>query len=212
MFTSTIQLFDDYYRYADASQSVGFNRDLACEVREKLEQIDYIVSKVRNLEQNILAVHSRLEEVLRTHIENLKARGQSFEANPIPAEAIITREEEETILRAEFEMKLLTEAFYYFAGRVRSILRHSSAPLPGLASFECEGVRNTRNKLLEHPEGKGSHVFIRSFAWGGAQGPVIKALRYDPQQHVFPDRGLYENAREFRENLERCIRTALGIA
>ena len=106
-------------------------------------------------------------------------------------------------------MKLLAEAFYYFAGRVRTILRNTQAPLPGLACFECDGVRNTRNKLLEHAEGKDSQVSIQSFGWGGSRGPVIKALRYGGQENVFPDRGLYENAEEFRVNLERCIRAAI---
>lgn len=206
MFANTIALFDAYYRKVDAAHVAGFNRDLGCEVRERLEQLEYIIARVRALEQSVAAVQSRSQASFHAHIEDVKARGASLETEPVPPGASITREEAKVVETAEFEMKLLVETFYYFAGRVRTILRNAQAPLPGLTSFECAGVRNTRNKLLEHPEGKDSQVSIQSFGWGGSQGPVIKALRYGGQENVFPDRGLYENAEEFRVNLERNLR------
>ena len=53
-----------------------------------------------------------------------------------------------------FEMETLVEAFYYFAFRLRQVIQQ----LPDLNNFECKGVRNVRNKLLEHPEGADSGV------------------------------------------------------
>ena len=38
---------------------------------------------------------------------------------------------------------------------------------------------------------------------------MIKEARYSGQEH-FPDRGLYVNAEEFRDNLEALLRIALG--
>ena len=49
-FKSIIALFDDYYRLADAKNVPDFNRDLGCEVRERLLQLEYIVDRVRQLE------------------------------------------------------------------------------------------------------------------------------------------------------------------
>ena len=94
------------------------------------------------------------------------------------------------------ELRTLTEAFYYIAARTRSVLR--SGELPGLKSFECPGVRNVRNKLLEHPEGADSRVFTAGFGFGGDTGPHVKAVRRTGQEDIFPDAGLYKNAQEFQ--------------
>jgi hypothetical protein len=102
---------------------------------------------------------------------------------------------------ARTELKILTEGFYYCAARARAIARNSRAPLPGLGSFECTGVRDVRNKLLEHPEGSDSGVLVVSFGRGGTDGPVIKPLRQLSQVNVFPDAGLFRNAEQFRVNL-----------
>lgn len=105
------------------------------------------------------------------------------------------------------ELRTLTEAFYWVASRTRAVLR--SGALPGLESFECVGVRNVRNKLLEHPEGRDSKVFTASFAFGGVNGPHIKAARRVGQEEVFPDAGLYPNAQAFQEEFERLLRVCM---
>jgi len=212
MFESTSILFDEYCRHLDTKETQGFNRDLGCEVRERLQQLNYIVERVRKLENIAQQALSRHQARLIEHIEDLKSRGISYESAPFPSSARVTEEEFKTNDEASFEMKLLTEAFYYLAGRVRTILRNAQAPLPGLTNFECEGARNVRNKLLEHAEGGDSQVSICSFGWGAAHGPMLKALRYGGQEHVFPDRGLYENAEEFRDNLEHRLRAVLSTS
>ena len=153
MFAGTIRAFDDYYRAADAGNLPGFNRDLGCEVRERLQQLAYIIEKVRELEGTERGAFSRGQQALKDHVIDLKNRGIDFESVPAPPDTQITREEAQTAQRASFEMKLLTESFYYLAGRVRTIVANPGKPLPGLGSFECEGVRDVRNKLLEHAEG-----------------------------------------------------------
>lgn len=115
------------------------------------------------------------------------------------------------VLRSNsFEIRLFTEAFYYFASRLRTILRNKEEPCPLLKGFECAGVRDVRNKLLEHPEGQDSRVFGWSWTIGTAEGPILKVDRENHQVNVFPDRGLYVNAEELKENLERELQRALA--
>jgi hypothetical protein len=177
MFEDVIATFDEYYRLLDHENSPGFIRDLGCEVRERLQQLDYMITRVRDAES---------------------AANKALSTTPI-----------QPFLGHVFEMKLMAESFYFFAARVRSILKHGSRPIPGLNNFECEGVRNVRNKLIEHPEGRDSQIFIRSWAWGASRGPVLKAVRHGGQEDVFPDPGLYANAEEFRDNLMQVLKHAI---
>ena len=62
-----------------------------------------------------------------------------------------------------------------------------------------------RNKLLEHVEGKDSQVFIEGLGWGKENGPALKAARYAGQEVIFPDKGLYANATEIKDNLETIL-------
>ena len=101
------------------------------------------------------------------------------------------------------ELWMYVECFYYLAFRTRNIIRN----LPGLNSFDCPGIRNVRNKLLEHPEKSGA-VLRQSFSWGRASGPVIKARRMEKEIRIFPDVGLYENYLEFQENLNVLLKKA----
>jgi hypothetical protein len=64
--------------------------------------------------------------------------------------------------------------------------------------------------LLEHVEGKGGQIFLESFAWGGLNGPIVKAARKDNQTSIFQDAGLYANAKEIKVNLETLLRKSLG--
>lgn len=209
MFESTIELFDRYYKKLDSEKSSSFNRDIGCEVRERLKQIDYLVKAVSDREQQHEAVMSRYFDVSKKHFDHVKASGLDWENTPAPEGMQLTREEFQESERLEFEIQLFTECFYYLAGRLRTILRNKAEPLPKLSSFECEGVRNVRNKLIEHAEGRDSQVSIRSFGFGSAQGPVLKSIRHRGQEGVFPDRGLYQNALEIKHNLERLINKAL---
>jgi hypothetical protein len=99
--------------------------------------------------------------------------------------------------------------FYHTAWRLRTILRNTVAPLPYLSSFEAKGVREVRNKLIEHPEGADSRVFATSRALSRTDGVQIKGGRYSDQLHVFRDLGFAANAEEFRLELEKSLTDAL---
>jgi hypothetical protein len=212
VFKTTISLFDDYYRHLDASKAPGFNLNLGCEVRKRLEQLEFIIGKVRRLEVEAAEPLARFKAEFQEHALIVHKHDGQANAPVLPPLTQITPEEFSAYHRAQFEMELLTEAFYYFAGRIRTIIKSPEKPLPGLGAFECVGVRNTRNKLLEHAEGRDSRVHMIGFGWGAACGPVIKAIRQSEQVDVFPDKGLYLNAEEFRANLVRVLQTSLGRA
>ena len=69
---------------------------------------------------------------------------------------------------------------------------------PGLKGFEAPGVRDVRNQLLEHPEGKNSTVIENGRSYSLTDGPIVKGT---DKVEIFPDRGLYVNAEEFRAEL-----------
>lgn len=208
-FQSTIDLFDEYYRGADRIKLAGFNRDLAVELRERLEQLGWLVDQIRALEERSEAAMTRAKLAFSAHVERLKREGLDFEKQPVPEDAKVTREEARDSIDAQFQMKLYSESFYYLAGRARALLRNKDEPLPGLGGFESRGVRDVRNHLLEHPEGSASRIFIASWAWGGPQGPVMKSIRYAGQEDLFRDAGLYVNASEFIGQLEMLLGAAL---
>jgi hypothetical protein len=99
------------------------------------------------------------------------------------------------------ELWMYVESFYYLAFRTRNVIKR----LPGLSSFDCPGIRNVRNHLLEHPENKNSGILTESFSWGKASGPVIKVRRKEIERRIFPDAGLYANYLEFQEKLKLLL-------
>jgi hypothetical protein len=211
LFQSTITLFDRYYRAVDSARARGFNRELGVELRERLQQMDWLVSRVQELEQRADNAMARSQAVFRAHVERIQREGLDYEAEPAPGHVQLTSTEAADMLTAEFEIKLNTESFYYLAGRARTLLRHGEEPLPGLASFEAKGARDVRNHLLEHPEGASSRVFANSWGRGGVSGPVLKSIRNTGGQMVFRDAGLYVNATEFRDRLEQVLTVALRV-
>lgn len=97
--------------------------------------------------------------------------------------------------QASDEIELLAECFYYLAFRTQRLI----ASLPHLKGFEVSGVRDVRNHLIEHPEGKDSGVINRGFQFGAERGPVLRGPRLETDPKDWQDPGLYANAREFRE-------------
>lgn len=150
----------------------------------RLEQLDFLLSRIQQLDLE------RIKYIGRPNPE-IPSDGKELRSNA-------------------FEVRLHTEAFYHFAGRLRSIIRHKEQPCPLLTSFECAGVRDVRNKLLEHPEGRDSRILTWSWTIGSPEGPILKVHRETHEVAVFPDRGLYVNARELKDGLEAALQRALG--
>jgi hypothetical protein len=209
VFEATVVLLDDYYRLMDQKSRGGFVRDLAVEVRERVEQLEYLVRRVQEAEGAMGFIQAATFEAMRARRILLDEDGLEWESDKYPT-AQMTEPDFATLEAAMFEARLFTECFYYVAHRIRSILRSHAHPLPGLQSFEAKGVRDVRNILLEHA-GQGVHdVTVPSFGFGGPDGPAVKAVRPTAQVGKHADSGLYVNAAEFRDALENALRRELA--
>lgn len=201
MFQPVIKKFGKYLDKMEAENPSGFSDDLWNEVNKRLKQLDWLY-------KHISKKHSKcMESVWREHRRTERLRNeQEWTSGSI---IVPKTRDSRKIDKLMFEIEMFTESFYSLAGRMRTALRSGS--LPGLQSFECEGARNVRNKLLEHPEGKDSRVFGQSFGIGGEEGPILKVEREDDQEAIFPDAGLWANAKEIRDEfgslLDRILRT-----
>ena len=98
------------------------------------------------------------------------------------------------------QLWLMTEAFYYFAFRFRQVLRSA-----GFKNFDPVGVREVRNFLIEHPQKKAG-IVLQTLQFGDKNGPVLKP--FGGSEESVRDPGLYVNAREFQEKLERALTRA----
>ncbi len=191
---------DEHYRWCDRACG-GAHNEPGVEARKRVGQLIWLLREIEKLVTEAAA----LSEIWQAPGRAIAAEGADpeswFERMKMP--------EVEAALRKQATLheplEVLTEAFYWLAARTRSVVRQ----LPGLEKFEAEGVRNVRNHLLEHPEGKSSRVLVTSFASGGPQGPVVKGVRYDHHANVWPDKGLFVNAAEFAANLKARAEAAV---
>jgi hypothetical protein len=184
--------FERYLLLVRASNSAtSFQRDdLAAEVVERLAQLAFIT-------KNLNEINAQFRTVVMAEVVNENGEKEMYNA---------TQDRDKHLV---FVMRMLTESFYYFAFRVRQILRNKVHQFPLLGSFEAAGVRDVRNQLIEHPEGKDSRVFNRTFAWSLESGMHLKSGRQVWESKEFADNGLDANAGEFNENLRVALSRAI---
>lgn len=208
MFSEVIILFDQYVASPTTAQQPSFNVDLAAEVQERLRQLDLIVAKVRSLEEAGAAHQRQFAAKLWTHGEIPESVGVSAPREMSAEITSLLTANRTHMVDSTREIRLLTEAFYYFAFRVSQILTHHSKPLPGLSTFECVEMRDVRNHLIEHPE-RNSKLYAQSFVYGQVAGPALKTGDLGKIGEHFRDAGLYVNANTFQQNFVRVLRRAI---
>jgi hypothetical protein len=189
MFDAIIPILDLYTeKYGHAN---GYEPHLAAEVKVRLAELQFIVDRVHVVETDgeVNAIQSSIKAAQESPAKAFEVFGNLIGA-------------------MSTEAKVLSEAFYNSAWRIRQLVRYYAKPLPGV-SFECIGVRDVRNQLIEHPE-KGDKIFIQSFATGGPNGPVLKVYRPTGTATTFQDMGLYVNAEEFADSLSQALGSALA--
>jgi hypothetical protein len=188
IFATAIECWDQYC--AMYHQSEGYHQDLAAEVKERLRMLDFILKRVPVLEVTSNDPIRRLQRETSTHMAMIEA-GIKPANEPLPIGNFL-KDFTTHLDIVCVEIRILTEAFYHSAWRIREIARGG---MPKLSSFECKGVRTVRNHLIEHPE-KQSKSFAQSFLFDGGQGPLLKS-QPGSESKEFQDQGLYPNTDEF---------------
>ena len=163
--------------------------DLASEALERLNQLTFIAAQLSGIDEQfgIMLMLTKTNEL-----------GEEEHYNA-------THERDEQL---RFMMRLLTESYYYFSFRLRQLLRNDAHPFFGLGSFESVCVRNVRNHLIEHPEGKSSRIFNRTFSWTKESGMHLKTGRQSWESNEFIDSGFVANSDEFNQNLSKALDNA----
>ena len=161
------------------------------EAGKRLRQLDWLCRKIGEYEASAV-------EFLHTMI----SQANTNEPDAQEYWAALDAAEENS-----FEMETLVEGFYYLAWRLRNVIKN----LPHLRRFECVGVRNVRNKLIEHPDRPDSGVLYGYMSSGNTQiGPIFQSIRLPMDNIRWQDAGLWFNAREFEQNLNEKIDAALS--
>lgn len=111
---------------------------------------------------------------------------------------------------ARFLVNSYTETFYYLAHRLHTVLKNGHNLLPFITGFsQAVGVRTVRNQLIEHPEGSNSRITDRRWVYSSQAGPQVKAARRPDQPRHAQDPGLYLNAAELKDKVDRVFKRAL---
>ncbi|WP_299782844.1 hypothetical protein [uncultured Formosa sp.] len=201
-FESTYKLYEEYNKINTQNPIEGYQVGYTIDGLEILRQLDYLYKEITSF-NNYFAekneVLTRQFEIWENHcVKNNIDYSVYMEEKRHEIPKLSNRKKSNEV---SFKAKLFTEMFYYKAFRLRNIIRYSG----GLGKkFECEGVRNVRNILIEHPE-KSGFIYIYSFGLGIKEiGPILNTGNLENDKK-FKDIGLFKNATEFKINLEKIL-------
>jgi hypothetical protein len=106
---------------------------------------------------------------------------------------------------------VFAEAFYFNAWRIICIAKHGAKPLPYLEGMKkAKGINTVRNQLLVHTEKLKDPIFMLSYSWDN-DGPKFKNARPAGQTFEIMDKGLWVNAKEFRDDFEELLQKAIAM-
>jgi hypothetical protein len=192
-FASVDRLLEKYFTEIVKAERLSREGNLWEEAQERLAQLDFLLCRVKDLQAKHWTVMSaQADAVTSAQTPSDKERVRA---------SAISRRRHAVALNLMFELKLSTEAFYYFAARFIRILNC----FPQLKNFDAPGVRNVRNHLLEHSD---SARDITQQDWGYSNtGPALKSTGSRPKgkENVPKDPGLFINADELRNRLKRRL-------
>lgn len=194
----TIALFERYLVLARQKRPTEIHAMLGSEAFERLEQMQFLLSRVTAIQRHVLGGGPLSVSGFLLQIERPSMSADSTDTGV-------------AICAAFFHVRLYTESFYYLAFRFCQILTTrnqptGSYPLPLLHKFEAVGIREVRNHLLEHPEGRTSQRFSQDHSLGGTNGPQLKL---DSTTSAHRDNGLFANAAEFKQRLHAALTQAI---
>src|SRR2546427_5465882 len=116
MFEDTKARFDDYYRLLDRQNAPGFIRDLGSEVGERLQQLDYIIRRVKASEQTAEAAFARSSKMFHDHVERVIAAGLGYNQKTAPGGGEGPGEEGRAEFRGTLREKIFNEGLHLFSG------------------------------------------------------------------------------------------------
>lgn len=106
-----------------------------------------------------------------------------------------------------FSLELNTEAFYYFAHRLQTILIDNKKHLPDLTKYRpARGIRDIRNHFIEHPPGDDWNGM--GWKYGGRGGPAVRTGRKWDGPTPAREPGLFHDAEEFIDRVEEVLTRA----
>lgn len=189
--------FDEYYRWMDRAHQGKLN-DQGVDVKKRIAQVRLVLQLL-----NAALAESRAINELADNAANA-AEGTEDEWAPLNARVEALKPHSERQIELMDLVGLYSETFYWIAARAMK----AANSLPGLKSFSAPGVRDARNQLIEHSEGKSSRVFNGGFGYGKPRGPVLAAVRISETPDVWHDAGLFVNADEFAKGFVKALRAA----
>ena len=201
-FSTVCNLYEKYKNSNEKIKPEGFNLGFIIEGLEKLKQLDYLFKEIKFLNNEIIKISEKRNQRFKDWHKYIEENHLDYKTEKWPQDMAGTKEERKNSREILFKSKLFSEHFYYVAFRLKKIIQYS----PGLGkSFKCEGVTKVRNILIEHPE-KAKQEFENSFALGNIEfGPILHAMRPKRNDEAFHDNGLFVNAIEFKDNLEKTL-------
>lgn len=161
----------------------GANRFVSAAVQERLSQLDLIVDMISTRQKEF---------------------SSSFKAVGTPE---LTDDDAQRIVRLKDEIKLLVDAFYYFANSIATTLENER--LPHLDRFDPGKIGFVRNRLLEHFRPDPSAPYARASSIGSGDPTFWKQGKDIGMQS---SGGLFDNAERFARLLEAQFARAVAAA
>ncbi|WP_417327880.1 hypothetical protein [Halarcobacter sp.] len=178
-----IELCRKYQATLDLQDNEGFtNSQLINEVIDKLKRLKYII-----------------KEILLAHKELLILVPATMTPMPGGNTKYIDIEMEKHIMILYVQI----DSFYYTANRIFVIFRDFLQPK---AKFKADGIRDVRNRLIEHPEVLSqaldiTNLVLKNSRTQGFTAPKSKKA----EDEVFNDKGFFKNLEEFVKNLHKKV-------
>ena len=156
----------------------------------------YLAEAQTRIEQSRYLLH-RFMEIEQEFIQHDRRGRQGFTSKDEH------RQWADTMATFSPQLEVHGEAFYYFAFRLRQVLKNG---VDGFKNFDPIGVRDVRNHLIEHAD-RGGGVMDRNHMFNCPEGLVIKPFGGSNGRYQ-EDRGLYPNATEFIDELLRLLKAS----
>jgi hypothetical protein len=220
MYERVGELWKEYItKYGSSWGESDPRKGLSAEATRRLEQLDLILEKLKQALTLSPEEEKRRKDETEWFIktQELFARGEITKEEYEAGLSQKSPEDIQAFVQRTNDVWLFTETFYCIAWRLREILNIHEPSFPNLQKIDGLGIRHVRNLLIEHPDQQKEKANYQQTMIVTDDGPALKCLeiRIDGQTGQSSpakesmDQGLYINAKEFKEEMEKAITNAL---